>query len=94
MSREKLSASCAKCRGATDGNEAPQALWVFSSDACGTYGLENISIVSAVRSGVTGVIVFTSDRAISRFQAEQGCSYESTKIAIRFLAAAIERYGF
>jgi len=52
----------AKCRGATDGNEAPQALWVFSSDACGTYGLENISIVSAGRSGVTGVIVFSSER--------------------------------
>jgi len=52
----------ANCRGATDGNEAPQALWVFSSDACGTYGLEHISIVSAGRSGVTGVIVFSSDR--------------------------------
>lgn len=51
-----------KCRGATDGNEAPQALWVFSSDACGTYGLEHISIVSAGRSGVTSVIVFSSDR--------------------------------
>ena len=52
----------ANCRGATDHNEAPQALWVFSSDACGTYGLEHISIVSAGRSGVTGVIVFSSDR--------------------------------
>jgi len=51
-----------KCRGAIDGNEAPQALWVFSSNACGTYGLEHISIVSAGRSGVTGVIVFSSDR--------------------------------
>jgi len=53
----------AKCRGATDGNEAPQALWVFSSDACGTYGLEHISIVGAGRSGATGVIVFSSDKA-------------------------------
>jgi hypothetical protein len=51
-----------KCRGATDGNEAPQALWVFSSDACGTYGLEHISIVSAGRSGIAGVIVFSSDK--------------------------------
>jgi hypothetical protein len=52
----------AKCRGATDGNEAPQALWVFSSDACGTYGLGHIRIVSAGRSGATGVIVFSSDK--------------------------------
>jgi len=52
----------AKCRGATDGDEAPQALWVFSSDACGTYGLEHIRIVSAGRSGPAGVIAFSSDK--------------------------------
>jgi len=52
----------AQCRGAIDGNEAPQALWVFSSDACGTYGLEHISIASAGRRGATGVIVFSSEK--------------------------------
>jgi hypothetical protein len=52
----------AKCRGATDSNEALKALWVFSPDACGIYGLEHISIVSAGRSGVAGVIVFSSDK--------------------------------
>jgi len=52
----------ANCRGATDGNESPQAIWVFSSDACGVYGIEHIRIVSSGRSGVPGLIVFGSDK--------------------------------
>ena len=50
-----------KCRGAIDGNTSPQALWVFSSDACGTYGLDHVSIAHAGRTNPTGVIVLTSD---------------------------------
>ena len=50
-----------KCRGPLYGNNSPQALWVFSSDACGTYGLAHLEILHAGRSEPVGLIVFRSD---------------------------------
>jgi hypothetical protein len=49
-----------KCRGAIDGNDRPQALWVFSHDACGTYGFDAV-IQQAGRSS-EGRIVLVSTR--------------------------------
>jgi hypothetical protein len=43
-----------KCRGEVSGNSNPQPLWVFSSNACGTYGLSQVNISHAGRTNPVG----------------------------------------
>lgn len=45
-----------KCRGAVDSNDRPQALWVFSSDACGLYDFPGLTLVHAGRTAPVGNI--------------------------------------
>lgn len=60
------------CRGAISTNEVLQALWVFSSTACGAYGLPNLTIRHAGRSDPTGPITFDSTSGQVIIQAGAG----------------------
>lgn len=62
-----------KCRGDMDGNDQPQALWVFSADACGIYGFHDLTIVHAGRSNPVGQITVASER--SNFDVRSGSGF-------------------
>lgn len=48
------------CRAAIDGNTAQQAVWVFSSGACGLYGFDKLTIEHAGRTKPVGTIRLTA----------------------------------
>jgi hypothetical protein len=60
------------CRANVAGNDRPQALWLFSSDACGTYGFSDLTIVHAGRTHPVGQITFASERGDVNIRAGSG----------------------
>jgi hypothetical protein len=54
------------------GNNRMQALWVFSADACGTYGLRGTSIAHAGRSNPVGEITLQADKRQLRVSSGAG----------------------
>lgn len=47
----------APCRGEVANNSHPQALWLFSANACGVYGLPNLRIVHAGRNNGGAIVL-------------------------------------
>jgi len=50
------------CRGPLEFNSPPQSLWLFSSDACGSFGFPDLKIARAGRR--SGEIVLTAARGL------------------------------
>jgi hypothetical protein len=60
------------CRGAIGTGGAVQALWLFSSDACGVYGYQDIRIEHAGRTDPRGTILFVGDNGKLNINSQSG----------------------
>jgi hypothetical protein len=60
------------CRSDVGSNDRLQALWVFSSDACGAYGFADLAITQARRGSLVGEFTLESERGNVNVRAGSG----------------------
>lgn len=60
------------CHGPAEGNDRPQAFWVFSSDACGAYGFPQLTISHCGRTEPRGEIVLVAGRGPVKIRSGSG----------------------
>ena len=60
------------CRGPVRGDNHPQALWVFSADACGVYGLGDVEVIRTGEAAPVGNIALHFKKADRNLQAGTG----------------------
>ena len=68
-----------KCRGVVDGNDQPQAMWVFSSHACGLYDFPNLTLVHAGRTDPLGQVTVESQTGELKIPAGSGQLLRATR---------------
>jgi hypothetical protein len=61
-----------KCRGALDAEDRLQALWIFSAEACGVYGMSGVTVAHAGRTEPVGEIVLASERGEIKVRSGSG----------------------
>ena len=60
------------CSGEAEGNDRLQALWLFSSDACGLYGFPEVEITHAGRTNPVGEVKIASTHGRLRIRGGSG----------------------
>jgi len=60
------------CEGPVNGDDRPQALWVFSSGACGLYDLKGVTIRHNGRSDPLGEITLGFDKENEKLESGTG----------------------